>query len=280
MSNDTIPTPVANGTPAEARNKPVTDGETLVAVTAGHFRIDIKKRMFFAIVSALSVLSGGAFWKSFSTDDDVSAVQDKVQVVEGRAEVAKATALEAATVVEEAYQDTRQKLDPTGQQIAELRADVDNLRAELEKERAARAGRRPTHRSHTRSRTMILETLLASGLGAMLVERAIDYILRRNKTTREIIETAARHVFSQLAKVGIDDKAEAHMAYRRALDVGLRGIKVKLSPGVSALLDRLFEQMWELRGRTVMDSAALALAQAGDRMERLGRLLATGLPLR
>lgn len=142
MSNDTIPTPVANGTPAEARTKPITDGETLVAVTAGHFRIDIKRRTVFFVISMLTALSGGAFWKSFRTDDDVSAVQDKVQVVEGRAEVAKATALEAATVVEEAYQDTRQKLDPTGQQIAELRADVDNLRAELEKERAARAGRR------------------------------------------------------------------------------------------------------------------------------------------
>lgn len=127
---------------------------------------------------------------------------------------------------------------------------------------------------------MILETLLASGLGAMLVERAIDYILRRNKTTRELIETGARHVFSQLAKVGIDDKAEAHMAYRRALDVGLRGINVKLSPSVSSLLDRLFEQMWELRARTVMDSAALAMAKAGDRMERLGKLLAAGLPLK
>lgn len=139
--SDTIPTPVANEDPADQRGKPTTDGETLVAVTAGHFRIDVKKRTVFFIVSVLTTLSGGAFVKSCQTDDSVTAVQEKVEVVEDRAELAKDKAVQAAVVVEESYQATKEKLEPTSEELVQLRKDVDQL-LEAEAERARRAGRR------------------------------------------------------------------------------------------------------------------------------------------
>lgn len=117
-----------------------------------------------------------------------------------------------------------------------------------------------------------MEYLIAT-IGALLVERGVDYLVRRNATTKELIRKTGRVVFDRVIAIYGDDKELLYNAYNRFVEAGLDAAKIKQSKAVKLITDTLFNELWEARQKDYWDTAMAQLQTAGKRAGKIAEVL-------
>lgn len=117
-----------------------------------------------------------------------------------------------------------------------------------------------------------MEYLIAT-IGALLVERGVDYLVRRNATTKELIRKTGRVVFDRVIAIYGDDKELLYNAYNRFVEAGLDAAKIKQSKAVKLITDTLFNELWEARQKDYWDTTMAQLQTAGKRAGKIAEVL-------
>jgi hypothetical protein len=118
-------------------------------------------------------------------------------------------------------------------------------------------------------------------IGGLLAERVIDYAVRRNAATKELIRKVSRAVFDRLVAMMGDDKDRVYETYNGMLAVAMTAVKIRPSNAAQKITDVVFNELWEARRHDLWDTAMAELKSAGGRAEKLGTALAKlppGLP--
>lgn len=121
---------------------------------------------------------------------------------------------------------------------------------------------------------------IVTTLGLLLSERIVDYVVRRNKTTKELIRKAARAAFDASMIIHGDNRDDAFKLFRNLVESGLRAVNIKMSPTVNTVTETIFNELWEARKRGLWDVAMAELNTAGNRGMKIGAAMQTGKPFK
>jgi hypothetical protein len=95
---------------------------------------------------------------------------------------------------------------------------------------------------------MGIETIFGVLFGGVVLERIADWIFRGKKQEQDRIVGFVKSAFAQATKIIKDplDRTLVYHMFRKLLDVGLKAAGVKLSDANIELIERTFDQLWQV----------------------------------